>query len=98
MVTSLVAAESLLLVLLTVFVVALLRSHAEILRRLETLDPSHNPALCAHLQPLYIFCMQHLLKANLEQDPQKLGELIRILTPLRDAWSTTVAQIAAANK
>jgi hypothetical protein len=40
MVTSLVAAESLLLVLLTLFVVALLRSHAEILRRLEALDPS----------------------------------------------------------
>lgn len=40
MVTTLVAAESLLLVLVTLFVVALLRSHAEILRRLETLDPS----------------------------------------------------------
>jgi hypothetical protein len=40
MVTMLVAAESLLLVLLTLFVVALLRSHAEILRRLEALDPS----------------------------------------------------------
>ena len=40
MVTSLVAAESLLLAVLTLFVVALLRSHAEILRRLETLDPA----------------------------------------------------------
>jgi hypothetical protein len=42
MVTSLVAAESLLLALLTLFVVALLRSHAEILRRLETLGPSES--------------------------------------------------------
>jgi len=39
-VTALVAAETLLLALLAVFVIALLRSHAEILRRLETLDPA----------------------------------------------------------
>jgi len=38
-VTAIVAAESLLLAVLTLFVVALLRSHAEILRRLEGLDP-----------------------------------------------------------
>jgi hypothetical protein len=39
-VTALVAAETVLLVLLTLFVIALLRSHAEILRRLEGLDPA----------------------------------------------------------
>ncbi len=72
------------------------RAHAILAHLLETLDPSHNPALCAHLQPLYIFCMQHLLKANLEQDPQKLADVIRILTPLRDAWATAVAQISGA--
>ena len=38
--TPLVAGETLLLVVLTLFVVALLRSHAEILRRLEALDPA----------------------------------------------------------
>jgi hypothetical protein len=38
-VTAIVAAETLLLALLTLFAVALLRSHAEILRRLEALDP-----------------------------------------------------------
>lgn len=40
MTTALVASETLLLAVLTLFVVALLRSHAEILRRLETLAPS----------------------------------------------------------
>lgn len=40
MVTAIVAAETLLLVLLLLLVVAVLRSHAEILRRLETLDPA----------------------------------------------------------
>ncbi len=38
MVTAIVGAETLLLALLTLFAVALLRSHAEILRRLEALD------------------------------------------------------------
>ncbi|MGZ4413078.1 MAG: hypothetical protein ACXVRZ_01685 [Gaiellaceae bacterium] len=38
--TTLVSAESLLLAVLTLFVIALLRSHAEILRRLEALDPA----------------------------------------------------------
>ena len=37
---ALIAAETLLLALLALFVVALLRSHAEILRRLEALSPS----------------------------------------------------------
>jgi hypothetical protein len=39
-VTTIVAAETLLLVLLLLLVVALLRSHAEILRRLEAVDPT----------------------------------------------------------
>ena len=38
--TAIVATESLLLAVLMLFVVALLRSHAEILRRLENLDPA----------------------------------------------------------
>ena len=71
------------------------RAHAILVHLLETLDPTHNPQLCAHLQPLYLFCMQHMLKANLEQDPTKLAELVRILVPLRDAWASAVAQVAA---
>lgn len=39
--TALVATETILLAVLVLFVVALLRSHAEILRRLENLDPEH---------------------------------------------------------
>ena len=52
--TTVVAAESLLLVVLTLFVVALLRSHAEILRRLEGLGPADAvppPELAAGARP-----------------------------------------------
>jgi flagellar protein FliS len=69
------------------------RAHAVVAHLLETMDPSHNPDLCARLQPLYVFCMSHLLKANIEQDATKLDELIRIFTPLRDAWAAAVAEV-----
>jgi flagellar protein FliS len=74
------------------------RAHAILAQLLATLDPSHNAQLCAHLQPLYIFCMNHLVKANIEQEPKKIEDLVRILTPLRDAWATAVAELAAGQK
>ncbi len=71
------------------------RAHAILAQLLGTLDPSHNPKLCTHLQGLYVFCMQHLLRANIAQNPDMIGELIRILSPLRDAWATAVVEVAA---
>jgi flagellar protein FliS len=67
------------------------RANAILAELLGTLDPTHNPALCANLQNLYIFCMNHLLKANIQQKPEMLGEIINVLTPLRDAWAKAVA-------
>ncbi|HZU81969.1 MAG TPA: flagellar export chaperone FliS [Polyangiaceae bacterium] len=68
------------------------RAHAIIAYLLGTLDPSHAPALCKNLQSLYVFCMQRLLSANLEQDVAKLADVVRVLTPLRDAWTKAVAE------
>jgi flagellar protein FliS len=68
------------------------RSHAILAYLLGTLDPQHNPDLCKNLQGIYVFCMQHLLLANLQQDTAKLADVVRILTPLREAWTTAVAQ------
>jgi len=61
---------------------------------LTGLDRTHNAALCDNLQSLYVFCIGHLLKANLEQDPDKIGEVVEVLLPLRDAWATAVAQVS----
>jgi flagellar protein FliS len=69
------------------------RSHAILTELLGTLDASRNPALCAHLQSLYLFCLQHLLRANIGQNPEMIGDIIRILLPLRDAWVTAVASL-----
>jgi flagellar protein FliS len=70
------------------------RSQAIISHLLSSLDSQHAPELCKNLQSLYVFCISHLLKANLEQDPEKIGEVLRLLTPLRDAWVAAVAQVS----
>ena len=69
------------------------RANAIIAELLGTLDPTHNPELCANLQQLYLFCMNHLLKANIQQNPEMLGEIITVLTPLRDAWAKAVGSL-----
>jgi flagellar protein FliS len=51
------------------------------------------PTLCDKLSPLYGFCMTHITAANLHQDPTKLTDVIRILSPLREAWGDAVAQV-----
>lgn len=72
------------------------RSLAILENLLTTLDPTHAPELCERLQSLYVFSIQRLVRANVEQNPEMVGEIIRVLTPLRDAWSTAVAQLASA--
>lgn len=69
------------------------RANAILAELLGTLDPSHNPQLCATLQPLYMFCMNHLLKANIQQKPEMIGEVIVMLMPLRDAWAKAVSSL-----
>jgi flagellar secretion chaperone FliS len=72
------------------------RAHAILAELLGTLDPSQSPELCQRLQGVYSFCMQHVVRANVEQSPEKLGVVLAILSPLRDAWVSAVAEVAAA--
>jgi flagellar secretion chaperone FliS len=72
------------------------RAHAILAELLGSLDPTHAPELCQRLQGVYSFCMQHVVRANLEQNPAKLGEVLAILSPLRDAWVRAVGEVAAA--
>ncbi len=62
---------------------------------LAGLNPAVAPELCENLQALYVFSMRHLVRANLEQSSEKVAEIVTLLTPLRDAWSTAVAELAA---
>jgi flagellar protein FliS len=72
------------------------RSHAILQELVSALDPEQSPQLCERLQSLYLFCMQHLLRANIEQDPAKIADIVRLLMPLRDAWSTAAVEVAKA--
>ena len=63
---------------------------------LATLDRKHSPELCDRLQGIYLFCMPRLVLANLEQSTAKIADVIDILSPLRDAWATAVAELRAA--
>jgi flagellar protein FliS len=69
------------------------RANAILAELLGTLDASQNPALCANLQSLYVFSMNHLLQANIKQNPDMIGEIVTVLTPLREAWAKAVGSL-----
>jgi flagellar protein FliS len=71
------------------------RSHAILEHLLTGLNPEAAPKLCEHLEPLYHFCMREIIEANRREDAQKIADVIRVLTPLRDAWIVAVKQAAA---
>jgi flagellar protein FliS len=60
---------------------------------LAGLDRAVSPKLCDQLEPLYGFCMRHILEANLKNEPAKLEEVIGVLLPLRNAWATAAAEL-----
>ncbi len=66
------------------------RAHSILEMLASTLDPAYSPELCDNLHGLYLFCMSKVVAANVQQDAEKLGEVLRVLTPLRDAWREAV--------
>lgn len=68
------------------------RSHAIVSELLITLDRKHAPELCDNLEGLYSFCLNHLLDANIERNPQKIADVIRVLLPLAEAFRTAVRE------
>ena len=71
------------------------RSLAILDQLLIGLDPKHAPELCERLQSLYVFCIQRLVRANVERNADMVGDVVRVLSPLRDAWSTAVLELAS---
>ena len=48
--------------------------------------------LAIQLRRLYDYFDRVLLEANLRKDPTGIGEVIKRITVLRDAWETMLAQ------
>ena len=70
------------------------KSHAIISELLIALDYSQSPELCTRLASVYDFSLSRLTEANMKGDPQKIAEVIRVLTQLRDAWRIAVPKAA----
>lgn len=53
------------------------------------------PDLCKNLEGVYVFCMGHIVQANIQQNAEMVREVVRILDPLRDAFREAVRQVHA---
>lgn len=66
------------------------KAHAILEELLVTIDPKAPPQLLESLTSLYRFCMSRLVEANLFQDPTRIADVQRLLSPVRDAWREVV--------
>ena len=69
---------------------AVSRAHAILSELMLALDPRHAPELCVNLTALYDFAMARLLEANRQQDASGIADVIRVLTPVREAFVIAV--------
>jgi flagellar protein FliS len=58
------------------------------------LDHSLAPELCANLEALYGFAMDRVTQASRKGQTLPIDEVVRALTPLREAWQIAVPQAA----
>lgn len=70
------------------------KAHAIISELRIALDPKAAPELCEKLVPLYGYCLDRLRDASGRADAQPVQEVIRVLTPLREAWAQAVPEAA----
>ncbi len=68
------------------------KSHAIVSELLLALDHSKSPELCMRLEAVYDYCMGQIVQANLKSDAQIINDVIRVLTPLREAWVVAVPE------
>lgn len=73
---------------------AISRSHAIISELYASLDHRYAEELCNNLEMLYAFCLDSIVEANIKNDASKLDEVIRVLSPVREAFREAVAQVS----
>lgn len=72
------------------------RAHAILSELVSTLRPEIWPELCQNLEAVYLFAMGHMVQANLDQDPDKLEEVMAVLEPIRTAFREAVREVNSA--
>jgi flagellar protein FliS len=73
---------------------AMSRAHAIISELLASLIPEHAPELCQNLVRVYDFCLTRITFANRHNDPAAIDEVMRVMTPIREAFTIAVRQVA----
>jgi len=71
------------------------RAHAILIELAASLNKSVEPDLCANLEAIYLFSTHKLLEANISRDAEKIGQVMRILDPVRDGFKTAIREQAA---
>lgn len=66
------------------------KAHAVVSELYLALDHKASPDLCANLAGVYDFSMTRLMDAGRECNLAHLEEVMRVLTPLREAWQEAV--------
>lgn len=70
------------------------KSYAILSELYIALDHSVYPELCANLEALYGFAMDRVTHASRKGTTEQIDDVIRVLTPLREAWQVAVPQAA----
>jgi flagellar secretion chaperone FliS len=71
------------------------KAHAVVSELLLALDHKAAPDLCANLAAIYDFALSRLSNVNRDANPKHIDEVIRVLTPLREAWAIAVPKATA---
>lgn len=66
------------------------KSYAIVSELAIALDHDIAPELCAQLEGLYGFCMDKIQVASRKAEIVPIEEVLRVLTPLREAWKLAV--------
>jgi flagellar secretion chaperone FliS len=70
----------------------LVRAQAILNELVCSLDHEQGGEVARNLAALYDFCLDRLVRANLDKDPALLGAVRSTLADLADAWSTMMRQ------
>ncbi len=74
---------------------SLVRAQEIVLELIASLDMDAGD-IARQLAPLYEYQYQRLLEANVQKNAKPVAEVIRLVTPLRDAWVNAIRNVQAA--
>ncbi|NCN41746.1 flagellar export chaperone FliS [bacterium] len=69
------------------------KAHDIISELSNTLDHSKGPEVTEQLESLYSFCVNQLIKANMENDPKMIDSVLQVMTTLYEGWVAAVEEL-----